>query len=174
MVGFAVESMTRIILPILFVTTVACSGSQTRPDGPSGDDGSSTPSTTSTTGSTEPSSGETSSTTTGGGTAGTGGAGGSTGAGGTPPPQTQAQMVAAGDTARGAKLYDENHCAGCHGTPEKPGKKFPNLFKEEWTADKEIAEAFELIKKGKTPMPGFEDKLDDKAIADIVAYLKAN
>jgi mono/diheme cytochrome c family protein len=166
--------MSRILFPILFVTIVACSGTQTQPNGPSADDGSSGPSTTSTTGSTEPSTGETSSTT-GGGTAGSGGAGGSTASGGsTPAVQTQAHMVAAGDTSRGAKLYDENHCAGCHGTPEKPGKKFPNLFKEEWTADKEIAEAFELIKKGKTPMPGFEDKLDDKAIADIVAYLRAN
>jgi mono/diheme cytochrome c family protein len=166
--------MTRILFPILLSTTVACSGSQAKPDGPSGDDGSSGPSTTSTTGSTEPSTGETSSTT-GGGTSGTGGAGGSTGAGGTTPgAQTQTQMVAAGDTARGAKLYDENHCAGCHGTPEKPPKKFPNLFKVDFAADKEIAEAFELIKKGKTPMPGFDDKLDDKAIADIVAYLKAN
>lgn len=165
--------MTRILLPILFVTAIGCSGSQTQPDGPPGDDGSSGPTTRSTTGSTEPSTGETSSTS-GGGASGTEGTGGSAGTGGTPAPQTQAQMVAAGDTTRGAKLYDENHCAGCHGTPEKPGKKFPNLFKEDWSADKEIAEAFELIKKGKTPMPGFEDKLDDKAIADIVAYLKAN
>lgn len=165
--------MTRIIFPALFVTiAAACSGSQTHPDGPTGGDGSSGPSTTSTTGSTEPPLGETSSTT-GGGVDGAGGAGGASSGSGATAPVTQAQMVAAGDAARGAKLYEENHCIGCHGTHEKPGKKFPNLFKVDWNQDKEIAEAFELIKKGKTPMPGFEDKLDDKAIADVVAYLKS-
>jgi mono/diheme cytochrome c family protein len=82
-------------------------------------------------------------------------------------------MVAAGDTAAGQKVFETNNCTGCHGTPKAPGKKAPNLYKLTWD-DKHIDEAFEIVMKGKKPMPAYADKVKDKDIADVVAYLKAN
>lgn len=105
----------------------------------------------------------------GGGAAG--GEGGGAAGGGTPVPTTPAAMVAAGDTAAGEKLFDQEHCNGCHGTKVKPPAKFPNLFKVKWS-DEKIDKAFALIKAGKSPMPAYGDKLNDKQIADIVAFLK--
>ncbi len=81
-------------------------------------------------------------------------------------------LVAAGDASRGQKLFEAEHCNGCHGTKEKPPAKFPNLFKISWD-DAELAEGFETIKKGDSPMPAYGDKLDDKQIADLLAYFKS-
>lgn len=81
-------------------------------------------------------------------------------------------LVAAGDPSRGKKLFEDEHCSGCHGTKEKPPAKFPNLFKIDWSAD-ELAEGFETIKKGDSPMPAYGDKLDDKQVADLLAYFKS-
>lgn len=107
-----------------------------------------------------------------GGSAGTGGAGAGGAGGG--PAQPPAALVAAADATNGAKLYESEKCNNCHGTLQKgPVGKFPNLFKVKWD-DKEIEEAFGIIKKGKSPMPPYGDKLNDKQIADIVAYLKKN
>lgn len=113
----------------------------------------------------------------GGATSGAGGSGGEAAAGGagggtSAAPQTPAQLVAAAKVDAGAKLYEQEHCNGCHGTKAKPSAKFPNLFKVKWD-DAKIEAAFALVKKGKTPMPGYGDKLNDQQIADIVAYLKA-
>lgn len=107
----------------------------------------------------------------GGGTTAGGSSEGGGASTGTPPPVTQAAMVAAGDAAAGEKLFDQEHCNGCHGTKAKPPAKFPNLFKIKWN-DHEYEEAFALIKKGKSPMPGYADKLNDKQIADIIAFVK--
>lgn len=81
-------------------------------------------------------------------------------------------LVAAADASRGKKLFQDEHCNGCHGTKEKPPAKFPNLFKISWD-DGELAEGFEIIKKGDSPMPAYGDKLDDKQIADLLAYFKS-
>jgi len=81
-------------------------------------------------------------------------------------------MVAVGDKAAGEKLFDQEHCNGCHGTKAKPPAKFPNLFKVKWSDEAMIEKAFKLIKSGKSPMPAYGDKLSDKQIADIVAFLK--
>jgi mono/diheme cytochrome c family protein len=88
------------------------------------------------------------------------------------PSGEEVKLVGAADVGRGKKLYEEEHCGGCHGTKEKPSSKFPNLFKIDWD-DEEIAEAFETIKNGDSPMPAYGDKLDAKAIADIVAFLRS-
>lgn len=88
-------------------------------------------------------------------------------------PATPMAMVLAADAAMGKKLYEEQHCDGCHGTPEKAPKKFPNLFKLTWD-DKRVGGGFDLIKKGKAPMPSYTGKLDDKQIAAILAFVKAN
>jgi mono/diheme cytochrome c family protein len=165
--------MTRILCCAAFVCLVACSGSQTQTDTPTGGttgEGAADAATTaaSTTGSGDGSTGEPG-TTTSGGAAGSGGAS----SGGGTEPLTPVAMVAAADVARGEKLFDENHCKGCHGTRAEPGKKFTNVFKIDWASEKKVLDGFEMIKKGKTPMPGFGDKLDDKAIADIIAFLKS-
>jgi mono/diheme cytochrome c family protein len=77
--------------------------------------------------------------------------------------------------ANGEKLFTSEKCSNCHGAKGKaPGSaKTPNLWKVKWD-DHEYEEAFETVKKGKTPMPAYADKLQDKQIADIVAFLKAN
>lgn len=108
----------------------------------------------------------------GGAASGGGSAAGGAGAGGgASTPATPSAMVASADAANGGKLFEQEHCSGCHGTKAKPPGKFPNLFKLDWS-DKRIEGAFGIVKKGKSPMPGYGDKLDDKAIADIVAFLK--
>lgn len=95
-----------------------------------------------------------------------------TGTGPAPSAQTPVQLVAAGDVDAGGKLFTQEHCDGCHGTKEKgPAGKFPNLYKMKWD-DKQIEKAFSAIKKGKAPMPPYGDKLQDKQIGDIVAWLK--
>ena len=88
-------------------------------------------------------------------------------------PATPMAMVAAADAAIGKGLYEEQKCNTCHGTSDKAPKKFPNLFKITWD-EKHVNEAFEIIKKGKAPMPSYTGKLDDKQIAAIVAFVKAN
>lgn len=81
-------------------------------------------------------------------------------------------LVASADASRGKKLFDGEHCHGCHGTKEKPPAKFPNLFKIDWSSEA-LAEGFETIKKGDSPMPAYGDKLDDKQVADLLAYFKS-
>lgn len=88
-------------------------------------------------------------------------------------PATPQQLVATGDAVNGKTLYETNNCNGCHGSKEKPNAKFPNLYKISWD-DKQIDKAFNIVKKGKAPMPAYGDKLDDKKIADIVAFLKTS
>jgi mono/diheme cytochrome c family protein len=72
------------------------------------------------------------------------------------------------DAARGGKLFAENNCNGCHGTKAKPGKK--NVFVMKWNDD-EKKKAADIIKKGKSPMPGFGDKLNDADVADLVLFV---
>ncbi len=88
-----------------------------------------------------------------------------------PGAKTPAELVAAADATRGEKLYEEVKCKGCHGTSAKPSTKFPKLFGLSWD-DKRLQRAFRVIKKGESPMPGFEGKLDDAQIADIVRFLQ--
>lgn len=88
-----------------------------------------------------------------------------------PGKKTSSELVAAADASRGEKLYEEMKCKGCHGTSAKPSTKFPKLFGLSWE-DKRLERAFRVIKKGESPMPGFEGKLDDAQIADIVRFLQ--
>ncbi len=89
-------------------------------------------------------------------------------------PMTPVAMVAAGNADNGKKLYEEQKCNGCHGTTAKPPAKFPNPFKMKWDDEKTITKSMDVIKAGKAPMPAYKDKLDDKQIADVLAYFKAN
>lgn len=88
-----------------------------------------------------------------------------------PGAKSPAELVAAADGARGEKLYEEMKCKGCHGSSAKPSTKFPKLFGLSWE-QKRLDRAFRVIKKGESPMPGFEGKLDDAQIADIVRFLQ--
>jgi nicotinate dehydrogenase subunit B len=90
-----------------------------------------------------------------------------------PVAKTPLALVDAGDVANGKKLYEQERCTNCHGTREKPGARFPNLFKLDWAKAGEIDHAFVIIKKGDAPMPPYGDKLDDKQIGDIVAFLRS-
>jgi mono/diheme cytochrome c family protein len=137
-----------------------------------GDDGSTSP-TASATATTDPAGAAPAGGSSEGGAAPTGGSseGGGAPTATTSAPVTQASMVAAGDAANGEKLFEQQHCNGCHGTKAKPPGKFPNLFKIKWN-DHEYEEAFAMIKKGKTPMPAYGEKLNDKQIADIIAFVK--
>jgi mono/diheme cytochrome c family protein len=73
------------------------------------------------------------------------------------------------DAARGEKLFADNHCDGCHGTKAKPGKT--DIFtKVKWTDD-EKKKGINNIKKGKSPMPAFGDKLTDAQIADLMLFI---
>jgi mono/diheme cytochrome c family protein len=72
------------------------------------------------------------------------------------------------DAKNGEKLFADNNCNGCHGTKAKPGKK--NVFSMKWSDD-EKKKAADIIKKGKSPMPGFGDKLSDQQVADLVAFV---
>ena len=72
------------------------------------------------------------------------------------------------DASRGEKLFAENNCTACHGTKVKPGKK--NVFVMKWSDD-EKKKAADIIRKGKSPMPGFGDKLSDPQVSDLVAFV---
>jgi mono/diheme cytochrome c family protein len=163
--------MKTIYLPIGIIAGLAVvAACSSNPPASNPDDGASTPT------------GETSSTGSGAAPTGAGaetgaggapGTGGGAGAGGAPAAQTPQQLVASGDTAAGAKLFEQEHCNGCHGTKAKgPSGKFPNLFKMKWD-DKMVDHAFATVKAGKAPMPPYKDKLTDKQIGDIVAWVKS-
>ena len=89
-----------------------------------------------------------------------------------PPSVNVASLVEAADGARGKKLYEEEHCGGCHGTQAKPPAKFPNLFATDWTSS-ELEEGFNTIKNGDSPMPAYGDKLSDNQVADLLRYFRA-
>jgi mono/diheme cytochrome c family protein len=90
-----------------------------------------------------------------------------------PAAKTPIALVDAGEVANGKKLYEQERCTNCHGTREKPGARFPNLFKLDWSKAGEIDHAFVIIKKGDAPMPAYGDRLDEKQIGDIVAFLRS-
>jgi mono/diheme cytochrome c family protein len=83
-----------------------------------------------------------------------------------------ANLVEAADATRGKKLYEEEHCGGCHGTQSKPPAKFPNLFTSDWSSAK-LEEGFNTIKNGESPMPAYGDKLSDNQIADLLRYFRS-
>lgn len=85
-----------------------------------------------------------------------------------PPSTTSSAQPPGASAAHGEKLFADNGCSGCHGTKAKPGKK--NVFVMKWS-DEEKTKAETIIKKGKSPMPGFGDKLSDADVADLLAFV---
>ena len=80
---------------------------------------------------------------------------------------------------RGAAVFQQN-CVSCHN--KQPGDTTPfgppNLHgifssKPMVTPPVTPAQATDIIKKGKAPMPAFAGILTDAQISDLIAYLKA-
>lgn len=71
--------------------------------------------------------------------------------------------------SEGEKLYLAN-CAGCHQANGAGAAIFPALAGNKSLADKNLV--ITRILKGKAPMPGFSDQLDDQQIAAIATYIR--
>jgi mono/diheme cytochrome c family protein len=80
---------------------------------------------------------------------------------------------------RGAAVFQQN-CVSCHN--KQPGDSTPfgppnlhGIFSSKPMVTPPItpAQATDVIKKGKTPMPAFGSLLTEAQISDLIAYLKA-
>ena len=91
--------------------------------------------------------------------------------------------------ASGKRAYDAN-CAACHGNlaqgavkagiaisiiEEQRGKQPPDLTDEQWDHGSSDAEVFAVIKRGVPPtmMPGFDGRVPDQEVWNIVNYLRS-
>jgi len=91
--------------------------------------------------------------------------------------------------AAGKRVYDVN-CAACHGnraqgavkagTPisiieEQGGKQPPDLTDDQWDHGSTDGDVFRVIKRGLPPtmMPGFDGRIPDREIWNIVNYLRS-
>ncbi|HTV02469.1 MAG TPA: cytochrome c, partial [Luteitalea sp.] len=111
--------------------------------------------------------------------------------------QTTGPATASGQTApaaqpsaaAGKKAYDE-YCAGCHGTraqgaakagvlisiiQEQGGRQPPDLTDAQWDHGSSDEAIFGVIKKGVPPtmMAGYDGRLPDATIRDVIRYLRA-
>ena len=80
---------------------------------------------------------------------------------------------------RGAAIFQQN-CVSCHN--KQPGDTTPfgppnlhGIFSSKPLVTPPVtpAQATDIIKKGKAPMPAFAGVLTDAQISDLIAYLKA-
>lgn len=80
-----------------------------------------------------------------------------------------------GDPMNGATLYETN-CAVCHGDNGQGGGDgvFPALYPNQFVQENTNAELVKFIQEGRegTAMAGFEGRLNEDEIADIVAHLR--
>jgi mono/diheme cytochrome c family protein len=85
------------------------------------------------------------------------------------------EQLPIGDPLNGATLYVAN-CAACHGAEGEGGADgvFPALQPNEFVQMNSNAELVEFLKVGRegTAMAGFEGRLSEQEIADIVAHLR--
>ena len=83
---------------------------------------------------------------------------------------TGAQMGAAGDAARGKKLFTQN-CASCHGADGTQGGVGPSLRNEK--SRKDNAATIAWIKNPQPPMPKlYPSPLSEKDVTDQAAYVQ--
>jgi mono/diheme cytochrome c family protein len=80
-----------------------------------------------------------------------------------------------GDPVNGSTLYADN-CAACHGAEGEGGGggTFPALKPNEFVQSNTNVDLVAFIQQGRegTAMAGFEDRLTEQEIADIVAHLR--
>ena len=74
-----------------------------------------------------------------------------------------------GDPANGKSVYASAGCGGCHAFQPagSTGTAGPSLD----DADVDYDEAYDQIEKGGGGMPAFGDRLSDKEIADVAAFV---
>lgn len=78
---------------------------------------------------------------------------------------------AAGDAAAGRQVFATN-CAACHGPNAEGRGAAPSLV---GVAERTTVEEVEgIIRRGRSGMPAFGDRLSDAEIADVVAFLGAD
>jgi mono/diheme cytochrome c family protein len=85
-----------------------------------------------------------------------------------PQPETGSQL--AGTAERGAPLYVRN-CANCHGQDGQGAELGPNLVEKPVLARPNDFDR--VVRQGDGRMPGFASTLDERAKADILAWLRA-
>lgn len=89
-----------------------------------------------------------------------------------------ASLSAAGARAQDAEALYKGKCQPCHGPDGKgdtaAGKKLgARDFHSPEVAKMSDAELIEITKKGKGKMPGYEGKLTDDQIKDLVKYIRS-
>jgi mono/diheme cytochrome c family protein len=77
----------------------------------------------------------------------------------------------AGDPAAGQQVFQRN-CSGCHDPSSTEAMMGPGL--KGVSARKTEAEIREQVAAGTEMMPGFGDKLTEKEMNDLIAYLKTH
>jgi cytochrome c6 len=86
-----------------------------------------------------------------------------------PEPEEEEDAAAAGDAEAGAGVFESAGCGGCH-TLEAAGTSGtvgPNLDESQ----PEFALVVDRVTNGQGAMPSFRDRLDDKQIRDVAAYV---
>ncbi len=84
-----------------------------------------------------------------------------------------AQPLTGADAARGAELFAQTGCAGCHG-PGAAGGMAPPLLGLKWKYGGDDASVAKSIREGHLPlMPPAGDRLTGAQIDDVISYLRA-
>jgi mono/diheme cytochrome c family protein len=85
-------------------------------------------------------------------------------------------IPAVAEDSPGASLFRSN-CVICHGGDASGNTALGKKFKVRDLKSPDVqkatdAELFDVILKGKKPMPGFADRLKDEQIRQIISYLR--
>lgn len=80
--------------------------------------------------------------------------------------------------AAGKKVYESNHCMGCHKIAGKGGSSGPDLTTEGITPKRSVKWLTDEIvnPKANKPdgrMPAYKEKIQGKDLSDLVAYLRS-
>jgi mono/diheme cytochrome c family protein len=89
-----------------------------------------------------------------------------------PAPEEEEDAGSQGDAEAGAAVFQEAGCGGCH-TLEAAGSEGtigPNLDESQ----PEFSLVVDRVTNGSGAMPSFRDRLDDKQIRDVAAYVVAS
>ena len=99
------------------------------------------------------------------------------GCGRDPAKMTDAELGLNAQQSAGRRIYDR-HCDQCHEPYSTSGKKGPGLkgiFKKQYLSESGLPandeRVGEIIKLGRSKMPGFGQTLDQQQIQDLLAYM---